>query len=75
MELKIIIDNKIEAEYLTSIALENSLSADQYATNIIVGWIQNHIKGIYVSSIRHLSTDELKIKLGPLADVKIKGEK
>ena len=68
MELNIVIGNAEEADYLRGVAQENSLSPSQYATNIVVGWIQNQIKDIYIGRIKRLSTDEIIIRLGKIKE-------
>lgn len=75
MELKIDMPNKTEFDTLSEIALENNLTVEEYATNIILGWIQNHIKEVYIGNIRRLPTDEIVTKMGSIKKAKAFNDK
>lgn len=59
-----------EAEVLTILANENGLTASQYATNILNGWLQNRIRNIYIWYAQNEGLEMLKEKLGKNPDVK-----
>lgn len=58
-----------EAEVLTILANENGLTASQYATNILSGWLQNRIRNTYVWYAQNERLEMLKEKLGKKPDI------
>ena len=64
MEIKI--DDLYELETLKIIAANNKLTTEQYATNIVRGWIQNQIKGMYIAHVQEKSIADIKSKIGHL---------
>ncbi len=64
MKLDIQITDSDLEELLVKLSTQNELSATQYATNIIVGWLQNRIKNKYLAYVQGASVNELKTKLG-----------
>ena len=49
---------------LKQFAEGNDMSPEQYATNIIVGWLNSHIKGFYNKKLEETSYDVLEEKFG-----------
>lgn len=64
MELKIILTDEEEIAILEEIALANSLSMVQYATNIVSGWIKGQLRGRYLKHIQELEPEKIKVLLG-----------
>jgi hypothetical protein len=64
MEIEII--DAYELETLATIAKNNKLTTEQYATNIVRGWVQDQIKGMYINYARTKSIEEIKNKIGKL---------
>jgi hypothetical protein len=54
----------IQYDVLTQYAEANNLTPEQYATNIIVGWINSHLDGYYIERVREDTYDNLKTKFG-----------
>ena len=51
-------------DVLQQYATGNRLTPVQYATNIVVGWINSHIQGFYIEKIREIPMSELEEKFG-----------
>jgi len=64
VELKIILTDEEEIAILEEIALANSLSMVQYATNIVSGWIKGQLRGRYLKHIQELEPEKIKVLLG-----------
>jgi len=62
----------IQHDVLKQFAEGNDMSPEQYATNIIVGWLNAHIKGFYSKKLEETSFDTLEEKFGK---VEIKDKK
>ena len=56
-------------DVLCQYATGNSLTAEEYATNIIGGWINSHINGYYIEEVRKKTPEDLKTMFG---EIKIK---
>ena len=56
---------------LTQYATKNKMSPEQYATNILVGWLNAHIRGLYIDKVKDESFETLEKKFGR---VSIEGE-
>jgi len=54
----------IQYDVLTQYAEENNMTAEQYATNILVGWINSHIHGFYIEKVREDTFENLEQKFG-----------
>ena len=59
IELKIEIGD-IQFKFLKKIAQKNNTTAEQYATNIIVSWLNSHIKGFFLRKMKEKTFQELK---------------
>ena len=59
----------IPYDILVQFAEGNNMTPDQYATNILVNWLNSHIRDFYKSKIDEESFDSLEQKFGK---VKIK---
>jgi len=60
MQLSIIIPEGGELDMLNKVAGLTGLSAEQYATNIVRGWLQDQIRGAYVKYAREAPLSDLK---------------
>lgn len=69
--MKQIILNIGDLQYnvLEQYAIENNMSLEQYATNILVGWLNSHIQGFYIDKIKESTFETLENIFGK---VKIK---
>ena len=73
--MNIIISDTYELEILEAIALKNKMSIEQYATNIVRGFIQTQIKGIYSRYVNEQPIGTIQSKIGALTiDSTIKKE-
>ena len=54
----------IQHKLLTKFAQGNNTTPEQYATNIIVGWINSHIEGSFIKKIKTKDYEELQQILG-----------
>ena len=54
----------IQHDVLTQYATKNGLSPEQYATNILVSWLNSHIQGFYIERIQEETFENLEEKLG-----------
>lgn len=66
MEYTITLEDKDESDCIETIAAQNSLSAEQYITNIIRGWIQPQLRARYVQAAKVATIAELKVALEPI---------
>lgn len=73
MILSIVLDDPTETEHLAAVAAANNLTEEQYATNIVRGWLQSQVKDIYIGAVRRMPVDDIVKSLGTLANVKSKG--
>ena len=62
----------IQYDVLDQYAKANSLSPEQYATNIVVGWLNSHIHGFYIEKVREDTFENLEKKFGK---IDLKGKK
>jgi len=65
--MNINVSDPYELEILTTIAKNNKLSVEQYATNIVRGWIQEQIRGLYIDHVRKTNIDTIKQQIGKLS--------
>ena len=57
---KITLDiGNIPYNLLNKFANKNGISPEQYATNIIVGWLNSHIEGYFIKQLKNKTTQEL----------------
>jgi len=54
----------MQHKLLIKFAAVNHMEPEQYATNIIVGWLNSHIEGSFQKKMKAKSYDELKEILG-----------
>ena len=54
----------IQHDVLKQFGEGNDMSPEQYATNIIVGWLNAHIKGFYSKKLDETPFDSLEEKFG-----------
>jgi len=54
----------IQYRVLCKHATANSTTPEQYATNIIVGWLNSKIKGVFIDKMKAKDYDELETMLG-----------
>jgi hypothetical protein len=66
MDIKVTLSDDYEIETLTKIATSNGLSVDQYSTNIIVGWVREQIRGLYINKTRTATIAELAASIGKI---------
>lgn len=57
MDIVIVIKEANEISKLNEVAGATGLSATEYATNIVRGWLQNQIKGDY---FEYINTNDVK---------------
>lgn len=67
MELVIILEDKSEFDLLRSIAEENKLTAEQYATNIVKGWIHGQMRGQYIQYAKNAPIADLVSRMGSVS--------
>lgn len=53
-------------DILSQFAVKNNMAPEQYATNILVGWLNGHIKGEYIKKIENETFENLEVKLGKI---------
>ena len=56
----------IPYDVLKQFAEGNNLTPEQYATNIVMAWINNHIDSYYKSKVKEETPDSLKQKFGKI---------
>jgi hypothetical protein len=66
MQILISIPDEYFAETITKIAAENKLSVAQYASNIVNGWIESQIRGLYMSHVKSSAVSEMKATIGKI---------
>lgn len=54
----------VQHDVLKQYATKNNLTPEQYATNIVVGWINSHIHGFYIEKVREETFENLERKFG-----------
>jgi len=54
----------IQHRVLCKHATANSTTPEQYATNIVVGWLNAKIKGVFIDKMKSKDYDELETILG-----------
>jgi len=54
----------IQHRVLCKHATANNTTPEQYATNIIVGWLNSKIKGVFIDKMKAKDYDELETMLG-----------
>ena len=54
----------IQYDVLDQYAKANSLTPEQYATNIVVAWVNSHIHGFYIEKVREETFENLEKKFG-----------
>jgi hypothetical protein len=64
MKIEIELTDADEIELIEQVSAENGLTVNQYCTNIVSGWIQNQLRGVYVQYARTAKLSELKNKIG-----------
>jgi len=59
-ELKIVLTDEDEIALLEEVSVRTGLSSNEYATNIIRGWLHSQINGRYLEHIQRLDSTQLK---------------
>ena len=54
----------IQHKLLKKYAQGNNITPEQYATNIVVGWLNSHIEGSFIKKMKTKDYDELQEILG-----------
>jgi hypothetical protein len=68
MKIEIELTDADETELIAQVAGENGLTVNQYCTNIVSGWIQNQLRGVYVQYARTAKLSDLKDKIGKIKE-------
>lgn len=64
MIIEIDIPNEDELAELTDCATTNNLTIEQYAGNIVSGWLKNRILETYTGHVKKMDSNNLKIIFG-----------
>ena len=54
----------VQYDVLEQYAKANDLTPGQYATNIVVSWLNSHIHGFYIEKVREETFENLEKKFG-----------
>jgi len=66
MKYTVDLTDDYEVNTIEKIASTNSIGTNEYITNIIRGWIQNQIRGLYIEQFKSLPLDNLKTMVGKI---------
>ena len=62
-------DNSDLLEMIKDVAQENGVTPRQYITNIVIGWLENRVRGLFINKIQMASFAELNAWLGSYKDL------
>lgn len=78
MEVTITINDTDQIKLLNEVAAENLLTIEQYASNIVTGWLFSQLKGKYIDYVQQKNLEDLRDKIGSydtLSNSEVGGEK
>ena len=60
MILQIEIPDGDHADHLSQVATDNQMTPEQYATSLVMSWIEPRLREVYIAYFTNLSTQDLK---------------
>lgn len=70
MRIPVEIDNKDMEDLLRFLCNKNNITPSQYVNNIVTGWLESQLRGMYQDYFRDASLEELQAALGRYTVIK-----